>query len=86
MDMKTKIGALDKASVTVDVLFTKGERSLRRAVNAVMTDAGDYDRAATKARVEDVARGVAAKMEAGLFAPDAAQALPSPDQPAAPDQ
>jgi hypothetical protein len=66
--MKTKITAFDVDSRTVDVLFTHGKIKHRRRVNACLTDGGDYDEAATEARVADVARGVLTKIEAGVIA------------------
>ncbi len=65
--MRTIIGAYDATTRTVAVTFTAGLFVHRRTVNAVLTDAGSYDATATKARVADVARGVAQKMELRLL-------------------
>ncbi|HWJ69129.1 MAG TPA: hypothetical protein VNS79_03655 [Sphingobium sp.] len=65
--MKTTIGAYDAATRSVPVTFTEGTIKHRRSVNAVHKDDGSYDRAATKARVEEVAMGVAVKIEAGVI-------------------
>lgn len=52
---------------TVSVTFTSGEIVHKRDVNAVVDGQGAYDKAATKTRVEDVARGVAQKIELGII-------------------
>nr|WP_315384199.1 hypothetical protein [uncultured Sphingomonas sp.] len=52
---------------TVPVTFTIGEIVHKRDVNAVVDGQGAYDKAATKARVEDVANGVAQKIELGII-------------------
>jgi hypothetical protein len=51
----------------VTVTFTSGEITHERRVNAVLKDNGTYDKAATKERVEDVARGVAHKIGLGVI-------------------
>lgn len=65
--MKITIGAYDAASRTVTVAFEEGEIDHKRAVNACHDKAGAYDEAATKARVDDVARGVAQKILVGAI-------------------
>ncbi len=67
--LKTKIGAFDAASGTVPVTFTAGAIVHSRRVNAVVAG-GKYDAKATKARVAEVALGVAAKIELGVIAAD----------------
>lgn len=66
-DLTFKIGAFDSATRTVPVTFTSGEIVHKRSVNAVLKDDGSYDKAATKARVEEVALGVAHKIELGVI-------------------
>jgi hypothetical protein len=69
--MQISIGKYDLASRSVPVTFTgegpAGDVTHSRRVNAVLTAAGRYDRKATAARVEEVARGVAAKIAAGVI-------------------
>lgn len=65
--MKTTIGTYDAATRSVPVTFTQGDIKHRRSVNAVLKEDGSYDRTATKARVEEVALGVAVKIEAGVI-------------------
>lgn len=65
--MKTTIGKFDKASGTVPVTFEHNGVTHLRPVNACLAAAGKYDPDATAARVEDVARGVAVKIEAGVL-------------------
>jgi hypothetical protein len=65
--MKTTIGAYDPDTRTVPVTFVDGGIKHKRSVNAVLDDAGDYDRKATKARVDEVALGVAAKIQIGAI-------------------
>lgn len=69
--MKTHIGKLDRATGTVPVTFEAdsptGIRRHTRKVNAVIDAEGKHDRAATVARVEEVAAGVAHKFAAGLL-------------------
>lgn len=66
-ELTTKIGVFNPDTRSVPVTFTKGEIVHKRDVNAVLKDDGSYDRAATKARVEEVARGVAHKIAAGVI-------------------
>jgi len=67
-DLTTKIGAFDAASKTVPVTFTAGDIVHARNVNAVLKSSGAYDKAATAARVEEVAHGVAVKIGLGVIA------------------
>lgn len=66
-DMTYKIGAFDQETRSVPVTFKTGEIKHERRVNAVVKDDGGYDRAATKARVEEVAMGVAHKIGLGVI-------------------
>lgn len=66
--MKFTIGKFDPADGQVPVTFTDTGFEHRRRVVAVRTPAGGYDRIGTRARVEQVAMGVAAKRAAGAFA------------------
>jgi len=66
-DLKTKIGAFDSTTKTVPVTFTSGEIVHDRKVNAVLNEDGSYDKAGTKTRVEEVARGVAHKIGLGVI-------------------
>ena len=63
----TKIGAFNSAKRTVPVTFTSGDVVHKRDVNAVLGDTGKYDAKATKIRVAEVARGVAAKIDLGVI-------------------
>lgn len=65
--LTTKIGAYDGASRTVEVTFTSGDITHDRRVNAVLNEDGSYDKAGTKARVEEVAAGVAHKIAVGAI-------------------
>jgi hypothetical protein len=64
--MNITIGKFDDASKTVPVVFKAGAIVHRRQVNAVITDGG-YDKAATAARVREVAAGVGHKIEIGVI-------------------
>ena len=66
-DLTTDIGAYDAATRTVPVTFTQGDIVHQRSVNACLDEAGQYDAAATEARVADVARGVAHKIALGVI-------------------
>lgn len=66
-DLKIKIGAFDANTRSVPVTFTSGDIKHMRSVNAVLKDGGVYDKAATKARVDEVARGVAHKIGLGVL-------------------
>lgn len=75
--MKISIGQFDQATGSVPVTFTEGEIVHKRSVNAVIAG-GKYDAKATKARVEEVALGVAAKIAAGVISK--AESLPVPPE------
>jgi len=80
-DLTIKIGAFDSGSRSVPVTFTGGDIKHERRVNAVLKEDGTYDKAATKARVDDVARGVAHKIGLGVIAVP----LPEPELPEGPE-
>ncbi|MDR6144956.1 hypothetical protein QE363_000749 [Sphingomonas sp. SORGH_AS870] len=65
--MKTTIGKYDPATRTVPVTFESGDIRHHRSVNACVTAGGDYDAEATGERVEEVARGVVAKIVCGVI-------------------
>lgn len=73
-DLTTKIGAYDKDKRTVSVTFTSGEIIHTRDVNAVLKDDGSYDKAGTRDRVAEVARGVAHKIGLGVIT------MPEPEE------
>lgn len=75
--MKISIGSYDVNSRSVPVTFTEGDIIHRRSVNAVLNDKGAYDRAATKARVDEVAAGVAVKIAAGAIGNEPEAPLPA---------
>lgn len=66
-EMTTKIGGFNAVKRTVAVTFTVGEIVHIRHVNAVVKASGKYDAKATKERVAEVARGVAAKIDLGVI-------------------
>ncbi len=66
--MKITIGAYDPATRTVAAKFEQGDIVHDRTVNACHGADGGYDEAQTKARVDEVARGVAVKMGLGIIA------------------
>lgn len=68
--MRITVGGFDATTRTVPVTFSHDGVTHRRRVNALIDESGAYDRAATRARVNDVAAGVAEKIAAGLFADD----------------
>jgi len=70
--MKITIGAFAPATRTVPVRFEHQDVTHDRAVNACLK-AGAYDAKATAARVDQVALGVAAKIELGVIT------MPEPD-------
>lgn len=76
-DLTIKIGAFDSESRSVPVTFTGGDIKHERRVNAALKDDGTYDKAATKTRVEEVARGVAHKIGLGVITIP----QPEPEQP-----
>lgn len=65
--MITTIGKFDRTTGTVPVTFEQDGKVHARAVNAVIDAEGRHDRAATLARVEEVAAGVAHKFALGLL-------------------
>ena len=65
--MKIEIGKYDRTARTVPVTFTSGEIVHQRDVNAVLTAGGKYDAEATAARVDEVALGVAHKIDIGAI-------------------
>lgn len=75
--MKITVGRFDAATGTVPVTFEQateaGIKSHARSVNAVIGEDGKHDRAATTARVEEVAAGVANKFALGLLGSDKAE-------------
>ncbi|WP_176597341.1 hypothetical protein [Sphingobium sp. 15-1] len=77
-ELTTKIGAFDSESRSVPVTFTSGDIKHERRVNAVLKDDGSYDKAATKERVAEVARGVAHKIGLGVIT----MPPPEPEMPA----
>lgn len=66
-ELTTKIGAFNPVQGTVPVTFAAGDIVHNREVNAVVGDNGKYDAKATKIRVAEVARGVAAKIDLGVI-------------------
>lgn len=66
-DLTTDIGAYDAATRTVKVTFSQGDIVHERTVNACLDEGGEYDAAATEARVAEVARGVAHKIALGVI-------------------
>ena len=66
-ELITKIGTYDQERRIVSVTFTSGAIEHKRDVNAVHKGDGSYDKAATKARVAEVARGVAHKIGLGVI-------------------
>jgi hypothetical protein len=67
-DLTIKIGTFNADNRTVPVTFTSGDIIHNRAVNAVLKADGGYDRAATKSRVDEFARGVEQKIALGVIA------------------
>nr|DAI68394.1 MAG TPA: hypothetical protein [Caudoviricetes sp.] len=65
--MKITVGRFDAATGTVPVTFEQDGKSHSRSVNAVIGEDGRHDRAATLARVDEVAAGVANKFALGLL-------------------
>lgn len=69
--MKITIGRFDRATGSVPVTFEQGGKRHLRNVNAVIGADGKHDRAATLARVDEVAAGVAHKFTLGLLTNEA---------------
>ena len=65
--MKITISVFDPATRTVAVRFEHDDVTHDRAVNACLDKAGAYDAKATAARVDQVALGVATKIELGVI-------------------
>lgn len=65
--MKITVGRYDAAKGIVPVTFEQAGKSHSRSVNAVLDEDGKHDRAATLARVDEVAAGVANKFALGLL-------------------
>jgi hypothetical protein len=82
-ELTTTIGAYDAEKRTVPVTFTSGAIRHTREVNAVLDEGGAYDKAATRARVEQVALGVAHKIALGVIAEPVPEPAPDPAGPAA---
>jgi hypothetical protein len=61
------IGNFDPATNQVPVTFDHAGIVHERTVNACLDEAGNYDEAATAARVDDVARGVEHKIAVGAI-------------------
>jgi hypothetical protein len=79
-DLTTTIGAYDADKRTVPVTFTSGAIRHTRDVNAVLDEGGACDMAATRARVAQVALGVAHKIALGVITmpePDPESAVPA---------
>lgn len=74
--MKITIGTYDATTRAVAVTFEQGEIQHHRSVNACLDPEGSYDEAATEARIDDVARGVAQKILVGAITEPE---LPLPD-------
>lgn len=66
-EMNVKVGRFDKASRTVRVTFTSGDIVHERRVNACLKPDGSHDSKATKARIAEVASGVAVKIGLGVI-------------------
>jgi hypothetical protein len=79
--MQVRIGKFDPDTRTVPVTFTSGGVKHDRTVNAVLKDDGSYDKAGTKARVDEVAQGVDQKIKLGVIT----NPPPEPELPAAPE-
>lgn len=65
--MKITIGKYDDDTRTVSVVFEHDGVTHKRSVNACHTEAGAYDEAATRARVDQVALGVQHKISLGVL-------------------
>lgn len=65
--MKITIGAYDADKRSVPVVFAHAGITHSRDVNACFDSKAKYDAKATAARVDEVALGVAAKIEAGAI-------------------
>lgn len=65
--MEIRIGKFDATARTVPVTFDHKGVTHKRDVNACLTGAGGYDKKATAERVDEVAQGVAHKIELGVI-------------------
>lgn len=65
--MQITVGKFDRSSSSVPVTFEHMGVRHERSVNACLTDKGRYDEEATAARVNDVAAGVAHKIQLGVI-------------------
>jgi hypothetical protein len=65
--MKITVGRFDAGTGTVPVTFEQKGMTHSRSVNAVIGEDGKHDRAATLARVDEVAAGVANKFALGVL-------------------
>lgn len=65
--MKITLGKLDPATGMIRITFTDGEWIHTRTMNPVLGAAGVLDRKATRARAEEVARGLDHKRALGLI-------------------
>ena len=63
--MQIEIGRFDRRTAQVPVRFSHEGVSHERFVNACLKPDGSHDRKATAARVDEVALGVAVKIETG---------------------
>ena len=80
MDITTTIGAYNADTKQVEVTFAMNGVTHVRGVNAVLTAAGKYSKAATAERVAEVERGVAIKIAAGVITnPPPMEELPVDD-------
>jgi len=82
--MKITIGRFDADTGTKPATFEHNGVTHRRQVNAVLRSDGKPDPKATRARVEEVAAGVAAKIEMGVIGNAVPAAAPQPE-PEAPE-
>lgn len=72
--MKVTVGRFDAATGTVPVTFEQNGKTHSRSVNAVIGEDAKHDRAATLARVDEVAAGVANKFALGVLGADGGEA------------
>lgn len=65
--MDIEIKDLEEGSNKVEVTFKINDLIHSRYVNIIFDEEGEYDKEATKNRVNDVARGVKVKYENGIL-------------------
>lgn len=65
--MKTTIGPYNSLTKSVTATFEHNGVTHERSVNACHTEKGGYDKKATAARIEEVANGVAVKIDMGVI-------------------